>query len=102
MQALPLQQSYITMGGHKKVATRRRWFQARKKSVRTLKASNLVKTEAPRSNETKPRRAICTILMGVVLTPLLIVAALVCCDCDGCVIAAMDASRRISDEEMTK
>jgi len=43
MQALPLQQSYITMGGHKKVATRRRWFQARKKSVRTLKASNLVK-----------------------------------------------------------
>lgn len=60
------------------------------------------RTEAPRSNETKPRRAICTILMGVVLTPLLIVAALVCCDCDGCVIAAMDASRRISDEEMTK
>jgi len=43
MQALPLQQSYLTMGGRQKVATRRRWFQARKKSVRTLKATNIVK-----------------------------------------------------------
>lgn len=43
MQALPLQQSYLTMCGRQKVATRRRWFQARKKSVRTLKATNIVK-----------------------------------------------------------
>lgn len=43
MQALPLQQSYLTMSGRQKVATRRRWFQARKKSVRTLKATNIVK-----------------------------------------------------------
>eukprot|EP00435_Cladocopium_sp_Y103_P044363 s2176_g12.t1 len=42
MQALPLQQSYLTMCGRQKVATRRRWFQARKKSVRTLKATNIV------------------------------------------------------------
>lgn len=42
MQALPLQQSYLTMSV-RKVTTRRRWFQARKKYVRTLKATSLVK-----------------------------------------------------------